>query len=184
MLCERCKMREASVVLTEVVNGVRTEHNLCSQCATETDLGQFFDTDFPFAKILSGILGITPEAQDPQTQKMNQLACPTCKMTYGEFIKNSQFGCPDCYDTFGLLLNNNIKKLQGSDTHIGKHPLYQKNGHTHAENVETAKEIETNEEKLAILKSRLKEAIEEEEYEAAAQYRDEIKQLKEDMGIA
>ena len=115
---------------------------------------------------------------------MNQLACPTCKMTYGEFIKNSQFGCPDCYDTFGLLLNNNIKKLQGSDTHIGKHPLYQKNGHTHAENVETAKEIETNEEKLAILKSRLKEAIEEEEYEAAAQYRDEIKQLKEDMGIA
>ena len=109
MLCERCKMREASVVLTEVVNGVRTEHNLCSQCATETDLGQFFDTDFPFAKILSGILGITPETQDPQTEKMNQLACPTCKMTYGEFIKNSQFGCPDCYDTFGLLLNSNIK---------------------------------------------------------------------------
>ncbi len=184
MLCERCKMREASVVLTEVVNGVRTEHNLCSQCATETDLGQFFDTDFPFAKILSGILGITPETQDPQTEKMNQLACPTCKMTYGEFIKNSQFGCPDCYDTFGLLLNSNIKKLQGSDTHIGKHPLYQKDGRTHAENVETAKEIKTNEEKLAILKSRLKEAIEEEEYEAAAQYRDEIKQLKEDMGIA
>lgn len=184
MLCERCKMREASVVLTEVINGVKTEHNLCSQCATDTDLGQLLDTDFPFAKILSGILGIIPEAQDPQTQKMNQLSCPTCKMSYGEFIKHSQFGCPDCYDTFGLLLNNNIKKLQGSDTHVGKHPLYQSSGHTHAENVENARENETKEEQLAILKSRLQEAIEEEEYEAAAKYRDEMKQLKEDMGIA
>ena len=42
MLCERCKMREASVVLTEVINGVKTEHNLCSQCATDTDLLKFY----------------------------------------------------------------------------------------------------------------------------------------------
>ena len=85
---------------------------------------------------------------------------------------------------FGLLLNHNIQKLQGSDTHVGKRPLYQKNGESHAQNVESAREMETKEEKLAILTSRLQEAIEEEEYESAAKYRDEIKALKEDMGIA
>ena len=35
MLCERCGQREANIRYTEVINGVRSEHNLCSQCARE-----------------------------------------------------------------------------------------------------------------------------------------------------
>ena len=33
MLCEHCKKREATVKYVEVINGVKTEHNLCTQCA-------------------------------------------------------------------------------------------------------------------------------------------------------
>ena len=40
MLCERCKIREANVRYTEIMNGVKTEHNLCMQCAGEMNLGQ------------------------------------------------------------------------------------------------------------------------------------------------
>ena len=40
MLCERCKTREATIQYTEVVNGVRTEHNFCAQCASELEIGQ------------------------------------------------------------------------------------------------------------------------------------------------
>ncbi len=183
MLCERCKAREANIVLTEVINGVKTEHNLCSQCASEMELGQFLDTDFPFAKLLSGILGIQAEEPEQQQDKLNQLTCPTCHMTYGEFVKNSQFGCADCYNTFGLLIGNNIKRLQGSDTHVGKKPKFQSGLASYEENVEATVELENKEEQLAILQSRLKEAIIEEEYEQAAQYRDQIKALKEGMGV-
>ena len=34
MLCEQCRMREASIVIREVVNGTVTERNLCSECAS------------------------------------------------------------------------------------------------------------------------------------------------------
>ena len=42
MLCEKCKIREANIILTEVVNGIKTEHNLCSQCASQTQLKTIF----------------------------------------------------------------------------------------------------------------------------------------------
>ena len=51
MLCEHCKKREATVKYVEVINGVKTEHNLCTQCAAHADLGQFsalFEGEFPF----------------------------------------------------------------------------------------------------------------------------------------
>ena len=86
------------------------------------------------------------------------------------------------YDTFGILMNSNIKKIQGSDTHVGKHPKYQKDDFTVIEESGEAKKQDTYEEKLAILQSRLKEAIEEEEYEQAAHYRDEIRSLQRKEG--
>ncbi|MFR4781984.1 MAG: hypothetical protein ACLUAR_03230 [Pilosibacter sp.] len=39
MLCEHCKKRKHKIC--EVINGVKTEHNLCTQCAAHADLGQF-----------------------------------------------------------------------------------------------------------------------------------------------
>lgn len=41
MLCERCKIREANIQYTEIVNGVRKEHNFCAQCARELDFGPY-----------------------------------------------------------------------------------------------------------------------------------------------
>ena len=131
--------------------------------------------------MLSGILGLQSEAIDEQTEKMNQLVCPTCHTTYGDFIKNSRFGCADCYDTFGLLLDNNMKKLHGNDTHVGKRPKFQPSEKSYEKTVAYEKEREDQQEQLEILQSRLQEAIREEEYESAARYRDEIKLLKERM---
>ena len=41
----------------------------------------------------------------------------------------------------------------------------------------------TGEEELSLLNSRLKEAIQEEEYEMAAKYRDAIRELKESIAL-
>ena len=123
MLCERCKIREASIQYMEVINGVRTEHHFCTQCAKEMDFGAYsaiFDGEFPLAKLISGLLG--GEEPEEKDGKFQQVVCPTCGMTYEKFVENSCFGCADCYSVFDLLIRDNIKQLQGSDCHKGKHP--------------------------------------------------------------
>lgn len=198
MLCERCKIREANIQYTEIVNGVKTEHNFCAQCAKELDFGPYsaiFDSDFPLGKLLSGLLGV---GEVHEEQKTCQVVCPTCKTSYDEFIKDSRFGCPDCYGVFDLLISDNIKQLQGSDCHKGKKPLGQKQkqeqGADAAASGEREERIAPGEEllqmkadgdrpaqireELRILEARLKEALKREEYETAARCRDKIKELR------
>ena len=75
MLCEKCKAREATIQYTEVVNGVRTEHNFCAQCASEMDLGQ----DFPLGRLLSGLLGLG--AGSPKEEKYAHVAVSYTHLT-------------------------------------------------------------------------------------------------------
>lgn len=178
MLCERCKQREANVRFTEVINGVKSEHRLCMQCAMDMDLGAvgIFDSDNPIGKILSGILGANFETAK-KFDSMEQIACPTCGMAYSEFVNDSRFGCPDCYNVFDILINDNIKQLQGNTRHIGKQPRFGWGG------VSVVKEDEEKnvENEIALLESKLRESIAEEDYEEAARLRDKIKELKEGL---
>jgi len=200
MLCERCKIREANIQYTEVIGGVKTEHHFCAQCAKELDFGPYsaiFDSEFPLGKLLSGLLGVMGDEEEKKTP---QIVCPTCKTSYEEFIKNSRFGCPDCYGVFDLLIAENIKQLQGSDTHKGKRPANRRKmeamsfqrkraGSEQADAAdaaaapagETLVSAPDVEEQIRILDARLKDAVIREEYEAAARYRDEIRRLREEM---
>ncbi len=202
MLCEVCKIREANVQYTEVVGGVKTEHHFCSQCAKDLDFGPYsaiFDGEFPFAEFLSALLsGETPtQKQD----KYTQIVCPTCGMTYSEFVKNSCFGCADCYGVFDVLIHDHIKQLQGSESHKGKKPVYQNVDGEETAADKIAKEVsgispagtaglsendgsaEINiAGQIASLRRKLKDALRKEEYETAAVYRDQIRALEERTG--
>lgn len=179
MLCERCKIREANIQYTEVIGGVKTQHNFCTQCAKELDFGQYsaiFDGEFPLAKLLSGLLG--NEKSTPEEEKMQQIVCPTCGTSYSEFVKNSRFGCADCYGVFDLLINDSIKQLQGSDTHVGKRPVHQEKA-PQKEESGLKQAPDNREEEIAAWSARLQEALKTEEYEIAAQCRDKIRELRE-----
>ena len=107
MLCERCKIREANIKYTEVINGVKTEHNLCSQCAKELDFGQYsalLDGEFPLGKLLSGLLGL--EDDEEETDVRGNVVCPTCGTSFEDFVENSRFGCADCYGVFDLFIKD------------------------------------------------------------------------------
>lgn len=184
MLCERCKIREANIQYTEVVNGVKKEHHFCAQCAKEMDFGVYaaiFDGEFPIGKLLSGLLGIEDDNQGPD--KLHQIACPTCGTTYDAFVRDSRFGCSDCYSVFGPLMEDSIKQLQGSLLHTGKSPVNQNMerlsesaGKTRGMSIKD--EISEVEKELSELDSRLKEALRFEDYETAAVCRDRIKELR------
>lgn len=215
MLCERCKLREATIQYTEVINGVRKEHNFCAQCAKEMNFGEvsaIFDSDFPFMKILSAILG---EEGKNEKEDLSRIVCPTCHTTYQQFVENSQFGCPDCYEVFGLLINDSIKQLQGSDQHKGKRPKYglkmlpESRGNDSAaengspENTQPeAAELQAagpenaagndgkpdgrraeRTQELRALRLKLNRAVKEEKYEIAAQCRDRIRELEKGKDV-
>lgn len=220
MLCERCKIREATIQYTEIINGTKREHSFCAQCAQEVNLGQFsalFDGDFPFSKILSALLGEDGQAENAEYA---QILCPRCGTSYQEFLKNSRFGCPDCYEVFDILIRDSIKQLQGSETHKGKRPKYglrmvpesltkelpggTENGGAAEKRVSGAVEEENKgaaeesaggknatgetrvqeaaerRQSIEALRRRLKQAVREEAYAEAAQYRDQIRALEKE----
>ncbi|MDF2886716.1 MAG: UvrB/UvrC protein [Lacrimispora sp.] len=181
MLCEKCKIREANIQYTEVVNGVKKEHHFCAQCAKEMDFGVYaaiFDGEFPLGKLLSGLLGIEDTEKGPD--KLQQIACPTCGTGYSDFVKDSRFGCADCYSVFGPLIEDSIKQLQGSLMHTGKTPIFQRMDYDSQGEELTEESSDTNSDKNQLLEldAKLKEALRFEDYETAAVCRDRINELK------
>lgn len=182
MLCEMCGVREATFHYSEVVNGVKNEHHLCSECAANTDISYYtsmFDNDARLVKLLSGILGNHASlGEDSQMEPVKTIKCPNCNMTYGDFVSSSKFGCRECYNVFGPLIADSIKKLQGSDTHIGKKPMMY--GKAVTEDLTIKKEDGSHDtsKEIDFLSKRLKEAVSVEDYEEAARLRDQIKLLK------
>jgi len=184
-------MREATVKYVEVINGVKSEHNLCAHCAGLADMGQYsalFEGEFTLGKLLSGLLGIPDTSRDEA--KYAGVVCPSCGTTYEDFVKDSRFGCADCYSVFDPLISENIKHLQGNERHVGKRPkgciaALDSAGESHEKKAEDAHESTENrltgEERIRLLSARLKDAVRREDYEAAAALRDEIRGLKEEI---
>lgn len=170
MLCEKCNENEATVHYTEFINGVKSEHHLCAECAKESDLSFYsglLDGEFPFASLIKGMLQSTGMARNEESSPLAQVVCPKCKMTYEEFTKEGRFGCVECYNVFGPLIVDKIKKIQGCLNHSGKKPygrvVSKENGPLEPEN------------NIELLKEQLKVALKMEEYEEAARLRDEIR---------
>ena len=192
MLCEKCKKREAVVRYTVVKNKTRTEHNYCMECAASLDMGNtsyagLFDGQSQLGRLLSGILGFAMDREtEDEDVNPSGIVCPVCQTSYAEFVKDSRFGCPDCYDVFDLMMGNQIKTIQGSEEHRGKHPVHMRSvfdltrgeGALKTEEAPVLKEKVSIEEKISVLRLRLKEAIHEEDYESAASLRDEIRALE------
>ncbi|EHI54698.1 hypothetical protein HMPREF9333_02158 [Johnsonella ignava ATCC 51276] len=195
MLCEKCKLREANIVFYEIIDGTKREYNLCSQCAEGIEFMHYssvFNKEFSLSKLLSGLFGEQEPAN--KTEDYRQIVCPNCKTSYDSFINNSRFGCSECYEIFGPLISETIKQLQGSDIHKGKVPATvmlpksrtadtphgdedTKDGSKNTKQ-EPLQDGESEKRRIEELELMLKMALGNEEYEAAAKYRDEIKVLK------
>lgn len=172
MLCEKCNENEATIHFTEVINGVKSEHHLCAECAKETELGfSLLDSEFPFASLIKGILGTKDKLSDAQVNPLTQVICPNCGMNFEEFGKEGRFGCFECYNVFGPLIVDKIKTIQGSAKHNGK--KYD------AKVKKIALKPKTKKESIQSLQEQLKKAIEIEDYDQAASLRDEIKRQQE-----
>jgi protein arginine kinase activator len=149
--------KEATVHLTEIVEGQMKKVDLCEECAKEN--GVTDPQGFALADLLLG-LGASSEIEAAGSD----LVCGTCGFTHADFKKSGRLGCSDCYATFSGPLEGMVKQMHKGIEHVGKVPKALRQART------TSRQRES-------LQDRLERSVAEENYELAAQLRDEIKEL-------
>jgi len=167
MLCQECGKKQATLHFTKILNGEKTEFHICEACAREKgELIPGTPNGFSIHNLLSGLLDFEPSSgNNPLTPKAPPSRCEHCGLTYSQFSKIGRFGCSSCYKHFGEKLDPLFKRVHGSTLHTGKVP--KRSGGL----IKHKREIES-------LKKELLLRIENEEFEEAAQLRDEIRELE------
>lgn len=180
MLCDNCGKREANVRYSENINGRKKELHLCEECSQKLGIGNM-DLNMPidFSSFFGGLLedfGTTDFM--PLFNEVKALKCENCGYTFEDIVNTGRLGCGNCYSVFEERLDPIIKKIQGSNTHIGRSGkiIDNKIGKKFDEKKDETKEDVS---KLDKLQNELKQAIKDERYEDAAKIRDEIKKLKD-----
>ena len=180
MLCQNCGKHEANVKYTQIINGIKKEISLCSECAKKLGMDSIEMPDFPinFNSFLGDFFTDYMERELLPSFQTSQVQCKNCNMTYDDFIKTGMFGCSNCYDTFTNPIDSLLKNLHGTAKHIGRGPKKAKQP-IKIKNTDTdKKQLNNQDDKLTKLQNDLEKAIKKENYEEAAKIRDEIKELK------
>lgn len=166
MLCEECGKNPATVHVEQIINGKRTVMNLCQECAAKKGvLNVFWQPSFSINNLLSALLGSQETTLPALEPGRTEIRCPICGMSYRDFSRIGKLGCSHCYETFENRLEPLLRRIHGSDRHIGKAPV------SGGGNAAIRREIEE-------LRNELSKAVAQEAYEKAAELRDKIKALE------
>jgi protein arginine kinase activator len=98
-------------------------------------------------------------------EELARLRCPECGMSFVEFRNQGVLGCAHDYDVFGEALTGIIERAQdGRNSHVGKTPG------------EVVRIDPVQQERLEVQRE-LRDAVEREDYERAAELRDRLGEL-------
>jgi protein arginine kinase activator len=158
MLCDVCKCNDATVFLTQILDGKMQKVNLCEGCSKEKGVQD--PTGFALADLLLGIGAAEEIEKGGSTTR-----CPVCGFTQADFKKTGRLGCSTCYTAFSEGLGSLLKAMHKGTEHVGKLPA-------------RAQRTLVLSDRMRTLTENLRKAVEEENYETAASLRDEIKQLE------
>lgn len=164
MMCDECRQNPATVHLTRVINGKKSERHLCGNCARE--LGEFefviepkFSIPNLLAGLMSGAQGFTP------MQVPASVRCDLCGLTDSEFLRTGRLGCSQCYEVFEANLDPLVRRIHGATAHAGRVPRRHKR--------------QTTPRELNKLRTELRACIEREDFEQAARIRDQIREMEQ-----
>jgi protein arginine kinase activator len=156
MFCDVCNAKEATVFLTQMIEGKVQKLNLCESCSKLQ--GVHDPMGFALADLLLG-LGAAQEIEK------TSVSCPVCGFSQSDFKKRGRLGCSDCYETFKEGLSVMLRNMHRGMVHTGKVPAKIAAAYKRASQLERLK-------KLLVI------AIQKEEYEEAGGYRDLIQKIE------
>ena len=169
MLCDECGKKEATVHIMQIGPDGRMERNLCEEYAA--GFGKWLYEPMQDKKDVTANEFLQNIFRGTQGRKQEidetELSCPYCGMRYEDFQKVGILGCPQCYTAFRKQLEPILRRVHGLSIHNGKLPYQHACG-----TMELQHEI-------VRLRAKLQQAIEQEAYEQAAEYRDLLRELEQ-----
>lgn len=165
MICQHCEKLQATVHQLDVIyddagNAQVQTADFCSLCAKRAGLPVPKAASFP--KIISMLSkAFLPQTGSPPdeaegTAIEEDLSCPDCGWTLRDLRQTSRLGCPNDYEVFQDHVADMLERLHGHDQHVDWREDSQ----------------------VDQLQARMRQAIEAEDYELAAELRDRIQQLE------
>lgn len=162
MKCDNCGSADAVIHLTTIENNEMTECHLCEKCAAAKGLEPGEGSPgFPLTDFLAQM-----GSEEPPSGEETEAACPFCGLTFPDFRETGRLGCPHCYSTFEPHLRSLLRRIHGGTQHVGKVYLPPDPSATEREK------------RLEGLRRKLERAVAAEDFERAAELRDEIRTLE------
>lgn len=157
MLCESCHQQPATVHLTTIVGGEKTEQHLCAACCQKHKQAMAVaGMNSLLASLLQGTA---------QTTTASTLRCGNCGQTYEQFRKTGTLGCAQCYEEFRTQLKPMLERIHGRVQHAGRVP-------------KQADEVNRARLRMEELRREMERAVASEDFERAAKLRDEIRAMQ------
>jgi protein arginine kinase activator len=163
MICDICGKNEATIHLTEVVNDQVTKLHICEVCAKQKS--DEMQAHFGLTDLLSGLVEGGEVLGSSEVSGAVGVKCPGCGSVYQDFQRSGRIGCGKCYDTFTKNLSDLLRKIHGTDKHVGKMPFNGIGGVKRQEDINR-------------LKNELQQLAAAEEFEKAALLRDRIREME------
>ena len=175
MICERCRMRLATLKYTEVVNGAAMTRNICETCLKEIQGDAA--VGFEMAGEAPSPKGIFAEAAAEQVpvpagvSVVQDKGCDFCGTKLSEVLRTGMVGSAACYDTFRAELEPVLREQQAAVLHRGKTP------HETDERENLRRDLQSK-------RGMLRSALRSENYEEAARLRDAVRGIEESLNQA
>ena len=161
MVCDACQERDAVVNLTTIEDNLVRQLHLCDRCAAER--GVETSMAAPKHPLNEFFKAVQQQSVPPSTDAGR---CPFCGLTMNDFRETGRMGCARCYSTFEASMRELLRRVHGSTRHTGLNYNAPAGGIVEKANI------------LGELREKLRRAIEQEQFEAAAELRDRIKVLE------
>ncbi|QDT64844.1 UvrB/UvrC motif-containing protein [Calycomorphotria hydatis] len=158
--CHICS-KPAVYHITELSNGEVVELHFCEEHFHEY-MTQGESNSDPETEV-----SLPLEEADRGDDASEEIHCPNCGISFKEFREQGRFGCPFDYEIFSERLIPLLENIHGETQHTGKIP-------------KRAPQASRRQYELIRLRKELAIAIDKEDYEGAAQLRDEIRSFEED----
>ena len=167
--CQACHERDAVVRLTQIVGDDVTTVHLCSKCAAERGIETAAEvTQTPLGAFLAAMgKGGAPMAAAAATGDV----CAECGATLQDFRASGRLGCASCWTNFERPLRDLLRRLHGATRHTGEGYV------RHGDELPGAPE--TRDRLRSELREQLRLAISAEQFERAAELRDQLRVVGE-----
>ena len=165
MLCEECKVNEATYTVSVMMGEEVTTRHLCGDCMAKMNMNiASGNVRGLLSSLLSAITGAQEKEEKKDEVQQPDVVCPRCRTTWGQFTKSGRLGCPACYEAFREQLQPMLLQIHGRVQHGGRQPLC----------TEDAQLARSRQEELT---RQMAQAVAMEDFETAAVLRDRLREM-------